>query len=78
MSSHAVTRSLPILLLLMAVAVLLILSGAATTGFVFGLVVVGIAGILLGAMFLHEGLQGEARGRVNDRRLHRGPHASGF
>ena len=78
MSSHTVTRSLPVLLGLMAVAVLLILVGAATAGFVFGLIVVGIAALLLGSMFLHEGVHGEEPRRLPRRRMYRDPRASGF
>ena len=78
MTTHTVTRSLPMLLLLMAVSVLMILAGATTAGFVFGLVVVGIAGVLLGSMFLREGYSEGNRDQLRPRRAHRGPYARGL
>jgi hypothetical protein len=78
MTSHNMSRSIPVFLVLMAVAVILIVGGAATTGFVFGLIVVGIAGLLLGSMFLHEGLHSGHLEESRRRRLYRGPYTGRF
>lgn len=49
-----VSRSLPVILVLMGISVILMLAGSSGTGFVLGLVVVGIAALLLGSMFVDE------------------------
>jgi hypothetical protein len=66
------------LLMLMAVAVLLILSGAGSVGFIFGLVVAGLAGVLLLSAMLHEAIHSENRARPRARRAYRAPHARGY
>lgn len=72
------TRALPILLLLMAIAVLLILSGATGVGLAFGLVVAGMAGVVLVATVLHDLAQGEYRDRPRRSGPYRWPHARGY
>lgn len=42
------------ILVLMGISVILMLAGSSGTGFVLGLVVVGIAALLLGSMFVDE------------------------
>lgn len=49
-----VSRSLPVILVLMGIAVILMIAGSSGTGFVLGLIVVGIAALLLGSMFVDE------------------------
>jgi fatty acid desaturase len=69
-TKQMVTRSLPAILLLMAISVILMLAGSSGTGFVLGLVVVGIAAVLLGSMFIDE--VGHSRGhRQRDPRSYR-------
>ncbi|HEY1523969.1 MAG TPA: hypothetical protein VGF70_13230 [Solirubrobacteraceae bacterium] len=71
-----VTRSLPAILLMMAISVILMLAGSSGTGFVLGLVVVGIAAVLLGSMFVDE--VGHSRGRQRERRRYRRTPASRY
>lgn len=78
MNHQVVKRGLPVLLLLLALAVILILSGAIATGFEFGLVVAGTAGLLLVSMLLYEVAHDERRHRPHGGRPHREPHAKGF
>ena len=73
-----VTRGLPTLLLLMAVAVILMLSGADGFGFAFGLIVVGLAGVTLVATVLYEIAHSEERYGSRMSRVYRGPHASSY
>ena len=49
-----VSRSLPVILVLMGISVILMLAGSSGTGLVLGLIVVGIAALLLGSMFVDE------------------------
>lgn len=72
-----VTRGLPTLLVLMAIAVILILSGAAAFGFAFGLVVAGVAGVVLVSTLLHDVVQSEHRHPTRRSQLYRAPHAKG-
>lgn len=72
------TRSLPAFLLLMAIAVILILSGSAGTGFELGLIVVGIVALLLASMFIDEVSHFGARRPTTPRSRHRRTQASGF
>jgi len=53
-----VTRGLPTLLPLMAAAVILILSGATAVGFPLGLVVAGVAGVVLFSTVLRDVVNG--------------------
>jgi hypothetical protein len=73
-----VTYGLPTSLLLMAVAVILMLSGASAVGFAFGLVVAGVAGVVLLSTLLYEVANRGDRYRARDARGYRGPHARGF
>ena len=66
-------RGLPVLLLLMAVAVILILSGAAAVGFAFGLVVAGMAGIVVVSSAIHDVARSESQQRRGSSYLYRGP-----
>ncbi len=68
-----VTRGLPTLLLLMAIAVILILSGATAVGFTFGLVVAGMAGVVVIASALHDVASGDYQARTRESYLYRGP-----
>jgi hypothetical protein len=43
-----------VILVLMGIAVILMIAGSSGTGFVLGLIVVGIAALLLGSMFVDE------------------------
>jgi hypothetical protein len=70
------SRSLPAILLLMAIAVILILSGSAGTGFVVGLIAAGIGALLLASMFAGE--VGHDERRYTERESYRRPHTSGF
>lgn len=72
-----VTYGLPTLLLLMAAAVILILSGASTVGFAFGLAVAGTAGILLVSTLLYEVANSEDRYEPREARVAR-PHPREF
>lgn len=72
MRNQIATRGLPALLVLMGVAVILIITGAGSVGFTFGLVVALTAGAFLVASVLYE----VANSGNRDRR--RGPHARGF
>lgn len=78
MRHQIVMRGLPTLLLLMGVAVILILAGAGSVGLTFGLVVAGMAGLLLVSMVLHEVANGADRNRRREERIYRRPHARGF
>jgi hypothetical protein len=69
-------RGLPVVLLLLAVAVIMILDGAVTTGFALGLIVAGAAGLLVVAMVLYEVAHGEHR-RPRGGRPYRTPQARG-
>lgn len=69
MRHYNVARGLPMLLLLMAVAVILIIAGASDVGFAFGLVVAGIAGMLLVAMVMYEVVHTANRDRRRNERL---------
>ena len=66
-------RGLPVLLLLMAVAVILILSGAAAVGFAFGLVVAGMAGVVVVSSAIHDVARSELQQRRGSSYLYRGP-----
>lgn len=72
------TRCLPALLLLMAIAVILILSGSTGVGFAFGLVVAGLAGVGLVATLVTDLAQGEPRHRPRQSGVYRRPHARGY
>lgn len=78
MPNSIATRGLPTLLLLMAIAVLLILSGATGVGFAFGLVVVGMAGVVLVATLLYDLTQGEHRRSRRRAGVYRRTHARGY
>jgi hypothetical protein len=58
-----ITRSLPVFLLLMAIAILLMLAGSGSAGFVLGLVVVGLAALLLGLLVVEDVTQAGPRRR---------------
>lgn len=73
-----VTYGLPTLLLLMAVAVILILTGATSVGFAFGLVVAGVAGVLLVSTLVYEVANSVNRHRRRDARVYRRPYARQF
>ena len=73
-----IKRGLPMLLLLMAVAVILILAGAGSAGLPFGLVVAGMAGVLLVSTVLHDVKHADDRRRPRRRDLYRGPHVRGY
>jgi multisubunit Na+/H+ antiporter MnhB subunit len=73
-----IKRGLPMLLLMMAVAVILILAGAGSAGLAFGLVVAGMAGVLLAATVLYDVTHTDARRRPRHRDLYRGPHVRGY
>ncbi len=73
-----VTRGLPALLLLMAIAVILILSGATSVGFTFGLVVAGMAGVVLLSTALHDVARGDYRERPRRSYVSRGPSRSRY
>ena len=75
MPNLIIKRGLPMLLLLMAVAVILILTGASSVGFAFGLVVAGTAGVLLVSTLVYDVAHIDRR---RDARLYRGPHARGY
>lgn len=60
----------------MAIAVILMLSGADSAGFALGLIVVGIAAVLLGSMFVDEAVRGANR-RSTRRPRYRGTHIAG-
>ena len=66
------------LLLLMAVAVILILSGASSVGFAFGLVVAGMAGVLLVSTVVYDVTHRDERYRPRDSSLYRGPQAGSY
>ncbi len=68
-------RGLPVLVALMAVSVLLILSGASSVGLTFGLVVAGMTGLMLVATVLHDVIHSA---RPRERRLYRAPHMRCF
>jgi ABC-type transport system involved in cytochrome bd biosynthesis fused ATPase/permease subunit len=72
-----IKRGLPMLLALMAVAVILILAGAGSAGLAFGLVVAGMAGVLLVSTVLHDVKHTDDRHRSRHRDLYRGPHVRG-
>jgi ABC-type transport system involved in cytochrome bd biosynthesis fused ATPase/permease subunit len=63
MQRSIVTRGLPTLLLLMALAVVLMVSGNNAVGFAFGLAVAAAAGLLLLSIVAYD----VARGHGNDR-----------
>jgi hypothetical protein len=73
-----VTGGLPTLLLLMAIAVILILSGAGSVGFVFGLVVAGLTGVILVSSVFYEVAHFEDRYWLGSSRVRRGPHARSY
>jgi multisubunit Na+/H+ antiporter MnhB subunit len=75
---HMMTRSLPAFLFLMAIAVVLILAGSAGTGFALGLVVIGIAAVLLASMFIDEVRSPERHRYRAEPRRHQRPQASGY
>ena len=64
-----VSRSLPVILVLLGISVILMLAGSSGAGFVLGLIVVGIAAVLLGSMFVDE------VGHSTDRRRQREPRS---
>lgn len=73
-----IKRGLPMLLLLMAVAIILILSGATSVGFAFGLVVAGMAGVLLVSTLVYDVVHTDDDHRPRDSRVYRRPHARGY
>lgn len=78
MQHSIATRGLPTLLILLAIAVLLILSGATGVGFAFGLVVVGMAGVGLMAAVAHDLTQGERRESPQRTGVYRRTQARGY
>jgi hypothetical protein len=68
-----VSRSLPVILVLMGISVILMLAGSSGTGFVLGLIVVGIAALLLGSMFVDEVGHSQDRRRRTARPYRRTP-----
>ncbi len=74
MRNLIVTRGLPTLLVLMAIAVILILSGATAVGFAFGLTVAGAAGVVLVSTLLHDVLNREEAHQPRRGQLYRTPH----
>lgn len=69
------TRGLPTLLVLMAIAVLLILSGSAGFGLTFGLIVAGMAGVVLMTMVFMDLAHRESRRRSRQTGMYRRTHA---
>jgi uncharacterized membrane protein YuzA (DUF378 family) len=59
-----VLRALPLVALLCAGAVILALAGDHTTAFAIGFVMIGIAGVLLAALFFYEVGRSEDRDRA--------------
>jgi hypothetical protein len=87
MRNLIVARGLPMSLLLMAVAVILILSGSGATGLTLGLVVAGVGAVLLFSALIYDDAHGDERRRrrgkrpyrePHARRAYRGPHARGY
>ena len=78
MSRLIVIRSLPVSALLLAGAIVLIFAGSSVVGFAIGFALVGLAAILIVALFFYEVGRSEDRDRARERRLHRGPHAKGL
>lgn len=77
MRNQIATRGLPALLVLMGVAVILIIAGAGSVGFTFGLVVALTAGAFLVASMLYE-VANSNRDRRREDRVYRRPHVRGF
>lgn len=76
MSRLIVTRSLLPLALLLAGAIVLIVGGGSTVGFAVGFAVIGIAAVLLTALFFYEVGRSEDRDRARERSRRAGPHAN--
>ena len=74
MRQQIATRGLPTLLVLMGVAVILIIAGAGSVGFTFGLVVALTAGAVLVLSVLYEVASGNGRERTRHERVYRRPH----
>ena len=73
-----IDRGLPASLLLMAIAVILILSGSGAAGLTFGLVVAGLGAVLLFSALVYDAAHGERRPRSRRNRVYRGPHVRGY
>jgi hypothetical protein len=78
MRYQIVTRGVPTLLVLMAVAVILILAGAASVGLTLGLAVAGTAGILLVSAVLYEVTNSNNPDRPRQGRGYRRPQVKGY
>ena len=76
MSRLIVTRSLLPILLLLAGAIVLILSGGSTAGYAVGFAVIGLAGVLLVALFFYEVGRSEDRDRAQEDSRRIGRHAN--
>jgi len=74
---RVIARGLPTSLLLMAVAVILILSGSGAAGLTFGLVVAGVGGVLLFSALIYDAAHGEDRPRPRRNRVYRAPRGQG-
>jgi ABC-type transport system involved in cytochrome bd biosynthesis fused ATPase/permease subunit len=78
MSRLIVIRSLPVVALLLAGAIVLILAGSGTVGFAIGLALVGLAAVLIVSVFFYEVGRSEDRDRARERQAYGAPHANGL
>jgi hypothetical protein len=76
MSRKLVFRSLPVLAVLIAGAVVLIVAGGTSVGFVVGFLLVGVSAVLLVSLFFYEVGRSEDRARAWERTRRPGPDAN--